>query len=68
MTLLEDGTVTGHTVTGADGAYAFADLKGRQYTLSAAGYPPHAEPISLTGGADERLDLDLAQPGAAGGR
>ncbi|MER7989887.1 MFS transporter [Streptomyces noursei] len=67
VTLLEDGTVTGHAVTGPDGAYAFADLKGRQYTLSAAGYPPHAAPISLTGGADERLDLDLAQPGAAGG-
>ncbi|MFE3652741.1 MFS transporter [Streptomyces sp. NPDC059152] len=68
VTLLEDGTVAGHMVTGPDGAYAFADLMGRHYTLSAAGYPPHATPISLAGGADERLDLDLVQPGGAGER
>ncbi|MFF2810844.1 MFS transporter [Streptomyces sp. NPDC058000] len=68
VTLLENGTVAGHTVTGPDGAYAFADLKGRHYTLSAAGYPPHAAPISLAGGTDERLDLDLVQPGGAGER
>ncbi|MGG2460761.1 MFS transporter [Streptomyces sp. RGM 3693] len=68
VTLLEDGTVAGHTVTGPDGAYAFTDLKGRHYTLSAAGYPPHAAPISLAGGTDERLDLDLVQPGGAGER
>ncbi|MEW1659908.1 MFS transporter [Streptomyces sp. NPDC093707] len=61
VTLLADGTVVGHTVTGADGAYAFADLSGRHYTLAAAGYPPHAVPISVTAGADERLDLDLSQ-------
>ncbi|SHM17275.1 MFS transporter [Streptomyces yunnanensis] len=68
VTLLEDGTVAGHAVTGPDGAYAFADLVGRHYTLSAAGYPPHAAPISLAGGADARLDLELAQPGGAGQR
>ncbi|QZL07543.1 MFS transporter (plasmid) [Streptomyces sp. BHT-5-2] len=68
VTLLEDGTVTGHMVTGPDGAYAFPDLTGRQYTLSVAGYPPHAAPISLTRGADARLDLDLAQPGGGTGR
>ncbi|MEU9111530.1 MFS transporter [Streptomyces sp. NPDC048483] len=67
VTLLEDGSVTGHTVTGPDGVFTFADLTGRHYTLSAAGYPPHATPISLTGGADEVLDLELAQPlGTAG--
>ncbi|ANZ14408.1 major facilitator superfamily protein [Streptomyces noursei ATCC 11455] len=68
VTLLQDGTVAGHAVTGPDGAYAFADLAGRHYTLSAAGYPPHAAPISLAGGADVRLDLELAQPGGAGQR
>ncbi|AJC53881.1 MFS transporter [Streptomyces sp. 769] len=68
VTLLEDGTVAGHAVTGPDGAYAFTDLAGRHYTLSAAGYPPHAAPISLAGGADARLDLELAQPGGAGQR
>ncbi|MGW7574863.1 MFS transporter [Streptomyces sp. NPDC054765] len=66
VTLVEDGTVTGHTVTGPDGAFAFSGLSGRHYTLTAAGYPPHAVPISLTGGAHEILDLDLAQPSVAG--
>ncbi|MFJ9852974.1 MFS transporter [Streptomyces sp. NPDC101150] len=67
VTLLEDGTVTGRTVTGPDGAFAFAGLTARHYTLAAAGYPPHAAPISLSGGADEILDLDLAQPSGAAG-
>lgn len=65
VTLVEDGTVAGHTVTGQDGVFAFADLSGTHYTLTAAGFPPHAVPISLAGGADETLDLDLAQPSAA---
>ncbi|QHC24093.1 MFS transporter [Streptomyces sp. GS7] len=65
VTLLDDGTVAGHTVTGPDGAFAFADLSSRHYTLAAAGYPPHAAPISLTGGGDAVLDLDLVQPSGA---
>ncbi|MER0484759.1 MFS transporter [Streptomyces sp. Edi2] len=65
VTLVEDGTVAGHTVTGQDGVFAFADLSGTHYTLTAAGFPPHAVPISLAGGAHEILDLDLAQPSAA---
>ena len=67
VTLLEDGTVTGHTVTGPDGTFSFTDLTGHHYTLAAAGYPPHAAPISLTRGADEVLDLDLAQPSGSAG-
>ncbi|MFC9229717.1 MFS transporter [Streptomyces decoyicus] len=67
VTLAEDGTVTAHTVTGVDGAFAFSDLSGSHYTLTAAGYPPHAVPISLAGGAHENLDLDLAQPSVATG-
>ena len=67
VTLVEDGTVAAHTVTGPDGAFAFSDLSGPHYTLTAAGYPPHAVPISLAGGAHEILDLDLAQPSAATG-
>ncbi|MFI9045829.1 MFS transporter [Streptomyces sp. NPDC053427] len=67
VTLLEDGTVTGHTVTGPDGVFAFAGLTGSCYTLAAAGYPPHAAPISLSGGADEILDLELAQPSGTAG-
>ncbi|MFG2827268.1 MFS transporter [Streptomyces sp. NPDC048434] len=62
VTLVEDGTVSGHTVTGPDGIFAFSDLSGHHYTLTAAGYPPHAVPISLADGAHESLDLDLAQP------
>ncbi|WP_030982399.1 MFS transporter [Streptomyces sp. NRRL S-1813] len=67
VTLVEDGTVTAHTVTGPDGTFAFSDLSGPHYTLTAAGYPPHAVPISLAGGAHEILDLDLAQPSVAAG-
>ncbi|MFE6691322.1 MFS transporter [Streptomyces sp. NPDC057743] len=62
VTLLEDGTVVAHTVTGPDGSYAFTDLTARHYTLSAAGYPPHAAAISLPNGADAHLDLDLTHP------
>ncbi|WP_438484178.1 MFS transporter [Streptomyces sp. S186] len=68
VTLLEDGTVTGHMVTGPDGAYASTDLTSRQYTLSAAGYPPHAASISLTRGADAWLDLDVTQQVGDAGR
>ncbi|WSW57000.1 MFS transporter [Streptomyces platensis] len=64
VTLVENGTVAGHAVTGPDGAFAFSGLSGADYTLTAAGYPPHAAPISLTAGTHETLDLelDLAQP------
>ncbi|MFI9259449.1 MFS transporter [Streptomyces sioyaensis] len=62
VTLVEDGNVAGRTVTGPDGVFAFTELSGSHYTLTAAGYPPHAAPISLTGGADALLDLELAQP------
>ncbi|WP_432145828.1 carboxypeptidase-like regulatory domain-containing protein [Streptomyces sp. bgisy084] len=67
VTLVEDGTVAGHTVTGPDGAFAFSGLRGPHYTLTAAGYPPHAAPISLAAGAHETQDLDLAQPPTATG-
>ncbi|MFJ8672137.1 MFS transporter [Streptomyces sp. NPDC093589] len=65
VTLVADGSVAGHAVTGPDGGFAFSDLSGRHYTLSAAGYPPQAAPIALAGGADEVLDLDLVQPARA---
>ncbi|MFF8309139.1 MFS transporter [Streptomyces lydicus] len=67
VTLIEDGTVAGHALTGQDGAFAFDDLGGSHYTLTAAGYPPHATPISLTAGAAETLDLDLEQPSGVSG-
>ncbi|WP_107421215.1 MFS transporter, partial [Streptomyces angustmyceticus] len=67
VTLVEDGTVAGHTVTGPDGAFAFSGLSASHYTLTAAGHPPHAVGISLADGAHETLDLDLAQPSAVTG-
>lgn len=67
VTLVEDGAVAGHTVTGPDGAFAFIGLSGSRYTLTAAGYPPHAAPVSLAAGAVEILDLDLVQPPGATG-
>ncbi|MGW2390791.1 MFS transporter [Streptomyces lydicamycinicus] len=67
VTLVEDDAIAGHTVTGPDGAFAFSGMSGAHYTLTAAGYPPHAVPISLTAGAHETLDLDLSQPPTAGG-
>ncbi|GAA3169620.1 MULTISPECIES: MFS transporter [Streptomyces] len=62
VTVLTDGTVAGHTVTGPDGAFAFDDLTGSNLTLTASGYPPRATPISLTAGSHRTLDVDLVQP------
>ncbi|MEU3712122.1 MFS transporter [Streptomyces catenulae] len=62
VTVLTDGTVAGHTVTGPDGAFAFDGLTGGDLTLTASGYPPRATPISLTAGGHRTLDVDLVQP------
>lgn len=43
------GNVAGTATTGADGAYAFADLDGGEYTVLATSYPPAASAVSLTG-------------------
>lgn len=60
VTLLDAaGNVVGTTTTGEDGAYAFADLTGGQYTLIAAGYPPVADTVTINGPDDNR-DLLLA--------
>ncbi|MFF9481640.1 MFS transporter [Streptomyces sp. NPDC014733] len=62
VTVLTDGTVAGHTVTGPDGTFAFDGLTGSHLTLTASGYPPRATPISLTAGSRRTLDVDLVQP------
>ncbi|MEU5212791.1 MFS transporter [Streptomyces sp. NPDC020742] len=67
VTLVGDGAVTGHTVTGPGGAFAFHDLSAGRYTLTATGHPPQATPISLAAGADEVLDLDLTRPAGTRG-
>ncbi len=57
------GNVVGSATTGADGAYAFADLDGGEYTVIATGYPPVATALTVTGrGADDH-DIELAHPG-----
>ncbi|MFG2222343.1 MFS transporter [Streptomyces sp. NPDC048644] len=67
VTLLEDGTVTAHLVTGPDGVFAFSELSGRDYTLTASGYPPQAASLSVTAGGHHALDLDLIQPSREAG-
>ncbi|MGY1499142.1 MFS transporter [Streptomyces sp. QTS52] len=57
------GNVVGSATTGADGAYAFADLDSGEYTVIATGYPPVATALTVTGrGADDH-DIELAHPG-----
>ncbi|WP_285779407.1 carboxypeptidase-like regulatory domain-containing protein [Microtetraspora sp. NBRC 13810] len=61
VTLLDaTGNVVGTTTTGADGAYAFADLTGGHYTLIATGYPPVADTMTVNGADDDDHDLWLA--------
>ncbi|MFF4586216.1 MFS transporter [Streptomyces sp. NPDC001388] len=57
------GNVVASTTTGADGAYAFADLDGGQYTVIATGYPPRATGISLAGGDVDDHDIELTHAG-----
>jgi len=57
------GNVVGTARTGGDGAYAFTDLDGGEYTVIAAGYPPVATALTVGGrGADDH-DIELAHPG-----
>ncbi|GAA2216090.1 MFS transporter [Nonomuraea monospora] len=61
VTLLDAaGNVVGTTTTADDGAYAFADLTGGQYTLIATGYPPVADTVTINGRDDDDRDLWLA--------
>jgi len=55
--------VAGTATTGADGAYAFADLDGGEYTVIATGYPPVATALTVTGGGADDHDIELAHPG-----
>jgi len=56
------GNVAGTATTGPDGAYAFADLDGGEYTVIATGYPPAATALSLAGAGVEGHDIDLTHP------
>ncbi|MGW1953462.1 MFS transporter [Streptomyces sp. NPDC001920] len=57
------GNVVGSATTGADGAYAFTDLDGGEYTVIATGYPPVATAVTVTGHGVDDHDIELAHPG-----
>jgi EmrB/QacA subfamily drug resistance transporter len=56
------GNVAGVATTGPDGEYAFADLTGGRYTVTASGYPPVAGAVTLNGQGEDAHDLWLAHP------
>ncbi|MBO0842819.1 MAG: carboxypeptidase regulatory-like domain-containing protein, partial [Nocardioides sp.] len=56
------GNVVGSATTGDDGAYAFADLDGGEYTVMATGYPPAATALSVDGQGVEGHEIVLAHP------
>ncbi|WP_411103136.1 MFS transporter [Streptomyces sp. cmx-4-9] len=57
------GNVVATARTGGDGAYAFADLDGGEYTVIATGYPPVASALTLSGRGVDGHDIELAHPG-----
>ncbi|MFD9000758.1 MFS transporter [Streptomyces sp. NPDC059582] len=57
------GNVVGTATTGTDGAYAFTDLNGGDYTVIATGYPPVATALTVTGPGVDGHDIALAHPG-----
>ncbi|KUN42968.1 transporter [Streptomyces olivochromogenes] len=57
------GNVIGTSRTGTDGAYAFTDLDGGEYTVIATGYPPVATALTVTGSGVDDHDITLAHPG-----
>ncbi|MER6014053.1 MFS transporter [Streptomyces bluensis] len=56
------GNVVGTATTGTDGAYAFTDLDGGEYTVIATGYPPVATALTVTGPGVDGHDIELAHP------
>ncbi|MFF4832281.1 MFS transporter [Streptomyces sp. NPDC001315] len=57
------GNVVGTATTGMDGAYAFTDLNGGEYTVIATGYPPVATALTVAGPGVDGHDIELAHPG-----
>jgi hypothetical protein len=56
------GDIVAVTTTGPDGSYAFDDLNGGQYTVTASGYPPVASEVVLNGKDETAHDVWLSQP------
>ncbi|MGY4745438.1 MFS transporter [Streptomyces sp. ATMOS53] len=64
VTLIDTaGNVVATATTGEDGGYAFTDLDGGAYTVTAAGYPPKATQVTVHGSGAENHDIELAHPG-----
>ncbi|GAA3144315.1 MFS transporter [Streptomyces rameus] len=64
VTLVDQaGNVVGTATTGEDGAYAFTDLDGGDYTVIATGYPPVATALAVHGTGVDGHDIELAHPG-----
>ncbi|MFI7388301.1 MFS transporter [Streptomyces sp. NPDC049813] len=57
------GNVVATSTTGEDGAYAFTDLDGGEYTVIATGYPPVATHLSVQGSGIDGHDIELSHPG-----
>ena len=59
-----EGNLVATTITGADGAYAFADLAEGDYTMVAGGYPPVATAVRLDGSQEDGFVFRLGHPDA----
>jgi hypothetical protein len=60
VTLLDAaGNVVDTFVTGPSGTFRFIDLSSGEYTVIAAGYPPVATVLQVTGGGRTERDLQL---------
>ncbi|MFM9555172.1 MFS transporter [Streptomyces caniscabiei] len=63
VTLIDTaGNVVATVTTGEDGGYAFTDLDGGKYTVTAAGHPPKATHLTVHGSGVESHDIELSQP------
>ncbi|MFF2651751.1 MFS transporter [Streptomyces sp. NPDC058045] len=63
VTLVDSaGNVVATSTTGTDGAYAFTDLDGGEYTVIATGYPPVATGLRVAGTGVDGHDIELAHP------
>ncbi|MEV7733069.1 carboxypeptidase-like regulatory domain-containing protein [Streptomyces sp. NPDC088921] len=64
VTLIDTaGNVVATATTVEDGGYAFTDLDGGEYTVTASGYPPKATQVTVHGSGVESHDIELAHPG-----